>query len=75
VPYRSLVSLYRQPNYDGRSFETSCWYISFGHYYKRSRLYTGKSEKAEITEEQLYELLKPVLKTTRRSPLLKKGVP
>lgn len=55
---RKLVSLYEQPK--------GQWYIDFGYYepdeFSNLR-WTGKSEDARLSEEELYQLLKPKLQT------------
>jgi len=59
---RKLVSLYRISDHSNR------WYISFG-YYKRDQFgrleWNGVSETAELTEEELYQAVRPKLELQR----------
>ena len=59
---RKLVSLHK-------AIDPKKWYVSFGYYVmgKFGGLeWAGYSEYCEITEDELYELLKPKLVESRR---------
>jgi len=56
---RRLVSLYKKDN--------GLWHISFAYYIEGK--YIGETDCADITEDQLYELLQPVLATYLRSAI------
>jgi hypothetical protein len=51
---RKLISLWRPADF-GKE-----WFICYA-YYDENGNWTGESEEAQVSDEKLYELLKPVL--------------
>jgi nucleoside-specific outer membrane channel protein Tsx len=51
---KKLISFWRPDNFRKE------WFICYA-YYDENGSWTGESEEAQISDEKLYELLKPVL--------------
>ena len=66
VTIRKLISLYQ----DKYGSHPDQWYISFAYYqndqYSGRLKFNGTHEEAHVSEEKLYQLLKPALKKETR---------